>query len=362
MAKANPPPSEPTALQTLHVFLDTEVYRQLGHNPDNPVLNVLGDHIENSALILHVTDITLAEIRRQLSDFVTKTTSALKTARKEYGRWRHRLPSVVPNDLPTFDETAVAAAAFDAIHNAIRYRWNATLHAATNVLASMIFEDYFARRPPFEGQASKEFPDAFVVKCLEQWCAQHDERMYVVTADKAMTDAVKNAPHLIPVQALADLFASIAATETPDIVQKAEALLARTRIGQAIQTAVEENISDLIPIYNGDLADGEVTDHELNGEVQLVDFRVVAVSDEDVSLMMEIKTPLLIHIEYDDRSDAIYDKEDDIYFGAETATTQFEDEPTVRVFARFSFKPTKLKALRLLTNEFHVSDPVDYYS
>jgi len=82
---------------------------------------------------------------------------------------------------------------------------------------------------------------------------------------------------------------------------------------------------------------------------------------EDVSLIMGTKTPLLIHIDYEDQSSAIYDKEDDIYFGAETAQKEFDAEPTVRVFARFTFKPARLTTLRILTNEVNVSDPVDYY-
>jgi len=186
-------------------------------------------------------------------------------------------------EIPAFDETAVAEAAYAALLQAATVEWSARFHTATNVAALGIFEDYFERRPPFSAQESKEFPDAFVVKCLELWCAQNNERMYVVTADKAMIDAIKATQNLLYAKTLEDLFASIAATETPGIRDKVDKLL-ETRIVGSIQSAMEENIGELIPVYVGDLADGEVTDHELNSDVEIIDFKVVAVSDDDVSL------------------------------------------------------------------------------
>ena len=103
-------------------------------------------------------------------------------------------------------------------------------------------------------------------------------------------------------------------------------------VRQAIQGAIKANIEDLIPIYDGnDFADAEVTEFELAGEIEILDFTVVAASDDDVSLMMDVRTPLRIYIDYEDRSSATYDKEDDVYFGAETSQAEFEDDPTICV-------------------------------
>ncbi|WP_156634158.1 PIN domain-containing protein [Methylobacterium sp. Leaf113] len=362
MADASSPQTKTTTLLTRNVFLDTQVFRQLGHNPENVVLKALAGHINDSGLVLHVTDITFSEIRRQLHEFTGKTAQALKTARKEYGRWRHRLPMVVSDDLPSFDAAAVADAAYKALLDAASSDWAATFHSATTVAAPQVFKDYFDGKAPFSNQGSKEFPDAFVIKCLEQWCTKNDERMYVVTADKAMSDAVNDAPHLYHARTLEDLFALIAATETPDIRDTVAKLLKKAKVISSIQTAVNENIGDLIPIYFGDFADGEVTDHELNGDVELVDFKVIAASTDEVSLILDIKAPLTVHIDYDDRSDAVYDKEDDVYFGAETAQMWFDDDPNIRVYARFSLNSAKLIALNMLTNEIFVSEPSDDYS
>jgi hypothetical protein len=50
-------PAEP--LSTRHVFLDTQVYRELGHDPANPALVTLKEQIKAHRVVLHTTDITL---------------------------------------------------------------------------------------------------------------------------------------------------------------------------------------------------------------------------------------------------------------------------------------------------------------
>ena len=47
------------------------------------------------------------------------------------------------------------------------------LHRASEHAARSIFGDYFTRRAPFDGEGGKsvqEFPDAFVIAALGDWC------------------------------------------------------------------------------------------------------------------------------------------------------------------------------------------------
>jgi len=54
-------------LKTRHVFLDTQVYRQYGHNLNAKVLQTFLKQIKAHVCTLHITDITKLEIERQLS-------------------------------------------------------------------------------------------------------------------------------------------------------------------------------------------------------------------------------------------------------------------------------------------------------
>ena len=364
MAKeANPVETCASALVTHHVFLDTQVYRAHAHNPDSPPLLALRDYIAADRLILHITDITLAEIERQHAELAGEATAAMKKARRQFGGWKKRLPKVVKGDLPDFDQAVVAEAAFKQFCKRMQEDWRAVDHAATAVAAVAVFRDYFRRKPPFENQGSKEFPDAFVVRSLEDWCKHNDERMYVIGADKAMAAAVKKSAVLLHMQSLPELLQSVAATESPDIIIKASDLLKKSKVRDTLQKEIEGRIDELIPVYVGvDLADGEVSGHELNGEIAIVDFKVLAASDQDISILLRVTIPLMVTIDYEDRSTAIYDKEDDVYFGAEAAEAEIEEEPVVRVFARLTRKPAGVSSLQLMTSEFDVNDIYEDYN
>jgi hypothetical protein len=48
-------------LASRHIFLDTQVYRALGHNPANRALALLKEQVNSHRVVLHTTDITLLE-------------------------------------------------------------------------------------------------------------------------------------------------------------------------------------------------------------------------------------------------------------------------------------------------------------
>lgn len=349
-------------LETHHVFLDTQVYRRLGHNPDSPPLITLQQRIEAGRLVLHMTDITLSEIGRQLSDHVGEASQSVKAARMKVGIWNKRLSETTSQDLPKFDHDVVSKKVFQYFQKACTERWQAKWHDATAVPAVDIFRGYFRRDPPFHEVGSKEFPDAFVVRALERWCSENGERMYVIGADKAMAEAVKKTSVLIPMQTLDELLEALAATESPDIVSRASKLLENKDVQKALQAEVGGKIDELIPIYVGaELAEGEITEHELAGEIEVTDFTVLAASDEEVSVMLAVKTPILVHVSYENRTFAFYDKEERGYFGGETAEAQIESKPVIRVFARLRREPVGVAGIQIMTGEFHVEDEPDEY-
>jgi hypothetical protein len=67
-------------LQTHHAFLDTQVFRKLGHNSESPPLLALRQQIAAGRIILHMTDIRLAEIERQIRDYVAEAAQAVRLA------------------------------------------------------------------------------------------------------------------------------------------------------------------------------------------------------------------------------------------------------------------------------------------
>ncbi|MER9658207.1 PIN domain-containing protein, partial [Mesorhizobium sp. M0152] len=84
MTKPVRKPTEP--LRTRHVFLDTEVYRRAGFNISNTPFTLLAQEIERGRIVLHVSDITLAEIHRQLKETVLEKAAEAKRLARDFNR------------------------------------------------------------------------------------------------------------------------------------------------------------------------------------------------------------------------------------------------------------------------------------
>lgn len=333
------PKSAPVRLRTHHVFLDTQVYRKLGHNPAAPPLVALKELLSSGRLVLHITDVIFQEVERQLHDFVGETTSALKGAKRHLGRWVQRYPKLVTT-LPEFDQAAISMAAFRDFSSFIR-SVRAIEHGIDTVPPSIVFERYFKREPPFHKLGSKEFPDAFNIAMLEAWCDSMKETIYVVGADKAVCQAVDQSEHLLAMNSLEDLLASVAAMDEPQLVAEARTIFTSSPVQAQLEAAIEAQIGDLIPIYvGGDLPEGEVIEHQLDGEISIGEFKVLATSATGLRVVVPVNIPLVVDVSYEDRSDAIYDSEDGKYLFAESATKEIRADPTIRFFARVFRDPS----------------------
>jgi PIN domain len=84
MTKPVRKPTEP--LRTRHIFLDTEVYRRAGFNLFNSPFTLLAREVDAGRIVLHVSDITLAEIQRQLREIVLEHAAQAKRLARDFNR------------------------------------------------------------------------------------------------------------------------------------------------------------------------------------------------------------------------------------------------------------------------------------
>lgn len=358
--KVGPSP-EPVPLTTHHVFLDTQIYKSLGHNPESPLLKEMAKKIKDGEIRLHITDITLSEIERQLDEMARSTFNVLKDARHQFRSWHLRLPKLLPVEHPEFDRKAVAAAAFKAFRETVSSEWKATEHAASKQSGEPIFKNYFAGRPPFQARESKEFPDAFVIAMLEQWCISNETTMYVVGGDKAMGDAADVSPQLLRLRTLAELLQGASALENPDVIRRTHEALSDLFFMDELESLLGKSIDKLTPNYVGDLPEGEASSFKFIGVRDVVDHKVIAASDTEISVVLDIRVLLLVRVDYERRDSAVFDREEGMWVGGYIVDRDIEADPVIRVFGRVETGPTlfRLKEIEILTEEFEVHDDED---
>lgn len=353
------PANATEALRTREVFVDTEAFRRIGFDTTKPSIQALRDHVDEDRLQIHLTDITLSEIRRQIAADAQEAMEAIKRARATAAKWRRRAPKSMgkgPKLVKPINTEAVAREAFEHFRDSLA---PFIRHFATRQEASEIFSAYFDREPPFDGQAGKsvkEFPDAFVIFALEDWCLRNNTFMYVVTGDGAMRRAATAKSRLLPVETLDELLQAATIEHTPDVVTTVETILEQPEFEDQFAAAIDRCIDELVVIYLGDLAEGEASDPARASDPRITDWTVISAFDKAYGLIVEFDVDLLVQVHYEDRSMASYDKEDDTYLGAEPADTEVEeDEVSLRMFIQVH-EDYSVTRCEMLTSEVYIYD------
>jgi len=344
----------PQPLETRHVFLDTQVYRRLHHNVANPALATLARHITDRAVVLHITDITLLEIRRQIAEDVAAKARDLATIEKSFRRWRY-----TSNCLPepaSVDPAVVAADLFRHFAKTVVEDWAATVHRAQDLPASAVFADYFARNPPFDKDGSKEFPDAFMLKVLEQWCVGNGALLYVVTQDAAMLRAADRSAPLRQIATLEDLLSRASVQPDVDLEAVADAVVGAPGFDGALEMLIEGLGDELIFDYRGDLPEAEIVGQSTGAIEAVTDYNIAWVGTNSVCMILTVETEILVEVQYEDRSLAMYDREDDRWFGGETAGTELSTKVPLELFVEVELENFRVITSELLRTEYTVSE------
>ena len=208
------------------------------------LMKVLGGYIADGIFVLHVTDVTLREVSRQLAGMERELTSRANKVAKDLREWntryrldQHRLP--VPECL---NGPSHPSQAYGDIEWTVRHDWQAKEHKAANLSIGPVLDRYFTGKPPFDTKGSKEFPDAIALLALENWCASTLERIYVVSKDRAVLRAADESEHLIGIGSLDRLLALVASAEGHDMADTVLAALEEPQLLNELRDSLSANI------------------------------------------------------------------------------------------------------------------------
>jgi hypothetical protein len=139
-------------------------------------------------------------------------------------------------------------------------------------------------------------------------------------------------------------------------------MLESPSVWDKLEESVRDQIIHLVVIYTGDLFDGEAIEHFVGNEpVELVGFHVLSVSPDEIGVLAKLKVPLTVEVQYQDTTNAFYDKEDGTYIGGETAVAEIESEVTISVFLTIDPSNQEVLEVDILTQEVRFSEPYETY-
>lgn len=175
-----------------NLFLDTQVFDRHGMDLEHPNFKTLAAHVANGDVRMFSTTVTVGEIGNHFMRRAEEAHEALRSIKN-----KHPIVLCVkkPPVSDVFDKNKLKKIG-DEMRDELLAQLKAwltknkvTVLAVKDVDPEQVFKMYFEERPPFgSGDKKSEFPDAFALHALWQWCVHNKEEMYVVSEDKKCGD------------------------------------------------------------------------------------------------------------------------------------------------------------------------------
>lgn len=199
-----------------------------------------------------------------------------------------------------------------------------------------VFEKYFKLEKPFgEGKKRKEFPDAFALHMLEEYCKKNGLREIVVLSDDK--DILKyESKYLKPTTCEVYLTKKLAEAETLNMIRRAIDM-SRNRICQDIEKQVRVELDDTRR-YEGLFNTEEVLDVDVtNCEVHMLDgFSILSVNNGEFLLELRLYCYSEAECSFISLDYATYDREDGVWYGGERETDTVDGSAEFSIYVRFS--------------------------
>lgn len=304
-------------LQTPYVFVDTQVFIASGFDYDSGRLLHLQQLAVDGRIRVLTTDVTRREIISNIREAVSIATGMIQKLRQK-GRVlaTSKHPSF-DTIFTTYDEERIVAHLADRLRE-FEVATGTTSLAIGATSVTEVFNKYFERRPPFSEKKKAEFPDAFVLQTLENWCVDGNTKAYVVSGDSDTADACESTDRLIHLHSLEELF-EIIATEDQELGGLARQLV-ESCLDEIKRNAEEkfEYLGFYLEDQDGDVNEVDVID------IEGYDPYIVDINRDTIYFACEAVVTFSADVTYPDMSTAIYDSEDKVAYPWQHIETQLE--------------------------------------
>ena len=203
-------------LKTNHIFLDSSIIIREGYLTSRRIDRLIA-YSREGLVKLHIVDISVEEVLykvgEKLTDIYRQHSSVFRFIGSKVPFLRHsaQLTAIFAQN-SDFDRDGVN----EEIAKSIREKINAsgiTEHKVAKDAANKVFYNYFNKNKPFgDGRKKSEFPDAFILETVAQFCRKNECRTYIVSKDLDILQS--NYENIFPISELDALLGLIDRVKT----------------------------------------------------------------------------------------------------------------------------------------------------
>jgi len=331
-------------LETRNIFLDTSIFIKNKFQFHNYRFQRLIQLRRTRSIRLYTTDITNDEIRFKINESVEKSIQAARTFRSN--------ATILSNiGDPPFNQTFIRLDKND-IQKKINQIYESFLEesktsqlSTDSVSIKRVFHKYFNSIAPFGiGEKKSEFPDAFVIESISDWCKKQNNKIYLISGDNDFLEACKGSDNLLYLEKIEE-FINLIIKHDEEYGEKAVKLVEGIRDDLAVEI---ENKFEYLGFFLED-QDGEVIDvNVLNVEFRNIYF--INYDNDTGYFELETIVNFTAEVIYDDLETAHYDSEDKQLYPWRKIQKQLDkyEELMVNVRADFNVPVSEIKYFQIL--------------
>lgn len=345
------------------IFIDTSVFEEN---------NFLESHRINQILKLGeegYIKIILPEItKKEIVNRVRKNVNDAVTSFKKY-RDGTRILRNVPSLNKKFEPINEAECNLE-IENIIDERFTIAKievieYPTLNI--GIVFSKYFDKELPFsEGIKKNEFPDAFALVSVEEWCKKNKKTCIVFAKDN---DIIKYKSDLIQFVDY-EKYLSSKLEEVETLKQRNQRL---AHVKKLFDNEKKNIVSEVIDWISSELDNEntyldytnylEIHDIEIGEiDVEIQDYQITSISDTAITLECITDVAYFVEITYDDENDAMYDDEEKVWNYYSTRTDRIEDSKSMYLTLKYEIPPAGEQFAELIIEEINEGRDLDIKS
>jgi hypothetical protein len=168
----------------IYVFIDTSIFLGNGFSVERTMFKTLRSLCDSKKVQLISTDITNNEINSN----IVRSIKELKTEFKKIASKNPIITTIGGEGYKDFIDSKITEKISKEVKEQVDTylkECNTQILNASEQSAKQVFDDYFFKKPPFgEGKKKYEFPDAFVLSALKNWCLENNTDIITISADK----------------------------------------------------------------------------------------------------------------------------------------------------------------------------------
>lgn len=314
-----------TELKCKNIFLDTSVFEQ-NNILEGAKLKLLLKSAEDGWINLYSNDIIIQEVKTRIRKRFLESKAAIKRFLKENdisirvfrnsdsSEWLDTLRKGIDYD----SEISKLCNKIDKLITSIPI----ALIPYSAVDIKSIFDKYFKEEAPFkEGNKKNEFPDAFVLASIDDWCKNHKQQMVILSLDKDWLDY--KSTNIIPIDDISTILKYV--------VDSKESMDSRIEFVDRLFERNQEKVKQLITdTFNKDVYfeardDSDIERYKVSN-ISISDVSLIDIEEESAEYYVGIFFDITADISYEDYETAYYDNETGEYLFLETVRTTIDRE------------------------------------